>query len=176
MIALPPGSDAALTPLRNRLLADARAKASNTLDSAREEAREIVTAAEADAERIRAAAAAAGEETARSEATLRSARVRHQAHRAVMRSRNTLRDEVRRRVRDSAVDLRRDPRYPDVLKSLRARAVQELGPDVVVTEDLNAGGLVAVAGSRSLDLTLPTLADAVLETMESEVSGLWAHS
>ncbi|MCA1783350.1 MAG: hypothetical protein ABR500_02115 [Dermatophilaceae bacterium] len=173
MSGLPSGSDTALAPLRQWLLADARERVSSILDAARDQALATTTTAEVEAARIRAAAAAAGEETARSEAALRSARVRRQAHQAVLESRNALHDEVRRRVRVAAIALTADPRYPAVLERLRARAVEVLGPDVIVTEGPD-GGLVAVAGSRSLDLTLPTLADAVLKTMAPEISGLWA--
>ena len=173
MSGLPSGSDAALAPLRQRLLADARETASGILAAARDQAQATTTTAEVEAARIRAAAAAAGEEAARSEAALRSARVRRQAHQAVLESRNALHEKVRRRVRESAVALTADPRYPAVLERLHARAVQVLGPDVIVTEG-PGGGLVAVAGSRSLDLTLPARAEAVLEAMAPEVSGLWA--
>ena len=173
MSGLPSGSDAALAPLRERLLADAQATLSGILDAARDQAGVTRTAAEVEAVRIRAAAAAAGEETARSEAALRSARARRQGHQAVLESRRALRDEVGRRVRESAIALTADPRYPALMERLRARAVEVLGPDVVVTEGPD-GGLVAVAGSRSLDLTLPTLAEAVLGAMAPDVSGLWA--
>ena len=59
------------------------------------------------------------------------------------------------------------------LKALRARAA--LGPDAILTE-APEGGLVAESGSRRLDLTLPTLADAALEAAADQVAGLWGET
>lgn len=171
MTTLPPDADAALAPLREALLADARAAASAILGEAEERAAALVAAAEEEAAGIRVAAVAAGEEAARSEVALRSARVRRQAHEEVLTAQEELRLELRRRVRQGAAGLRADARYPVLLERLRERARAALGPEAVLTE-APEGGLVAEAGSRRLDLTLPTLADAALA--RSETGGLWA--
>lgn len=173
MTRLPSGSDAALAPLRESLLAAARATASESRRAAEAQARAILDDAEREAARIRAAAADAGEATARSEASLRSARVRRQAHEAVLARRNALRLEVWCQVREAAVALRTDPRHPDLLARLRVRALEALGPDATVTE-CPEGGIIAESGSRRLDLSLPTLANGVLESMTPEISALWA--
>ncbi|MGM0385691.1 MAG: hypothetical protein ACQERF_06900 [Actinomycetota bacterium] len=174
MTSLPPDADAALAPLRERLLDDARATASGILAEEREKAGALVAEAEEEAESIRAAAAAAGEETARSEVALRSARVRRQAHETVLAAQSDLRLEVRRRVREKAVALVEDQRYPALLERLRAQARAALGTGVVITESPE-GGLVAEAGSRRLDLTLPTLANAAFEAAGDEITRLWAE-
>lgn len=175
MTTLPADADAALAPLEERLLADARAAASGIMAEAREKAEAIVAEAEEEAAGIRGAAVAAGEEAARSEVALRSARVRRQAHETVLAARNELRLEVRRAVRERASALVEDPRYPDLLERLRERARAALGPDAVLTE-APEGGLVAEAGSRRLDLSLPTLADAALEAAADQVAGLWGET
>lgn len=175
MTTLPTDAEAALAPLEERLLDDARAAASAIMAEAREKADALVTEAEEEAAGIRAAAAAAGEEAARSEVALRSARVRRQAHETVLAARNELRLEVRRAVRRRASTLVEDPRYADLLERLRERARAVLGPDADLIESPE-GGLVAEAGSRRLDLTLPTLADAALEGAAGQVAGLWGET
>jgi hypothetical protein len=175
MTSLPTDSDAALAPLEERLLDDARAAASAIMAEAREKADALVTKAEEEAAGIRAGAVAAGEEAARSEVALRSARLRRQAHETVLAARNDLRLEARHAVRERAGALVEDPRYPDLLERLRGRARAALGPDAILTESPE-GGLVAEAGSRRLDLTLPTLAGAALEDAADQVTGLWAKT
>ena len=174
-MTLPADAEAALAPLRARLLDDARATASGILAEAREKADALEAEAEEEAAGIRATAAAAGVETARSEVALRAARVRRQAHERVLAAQSDLRLEVHRRVRERAMALVEDPRYPALLERLRAQARASLGPGAVLTESPD-GGLVAEAGSRRLDLTLRTLADIMFEAAADEVTRLWVET
>lgn len=172
MTGLPVGSDAALAPVRESMLETARATADSIRSTARKQAQSIMAAAMEEAERIRTTAITEGEAAARSEAALRSAGVRRQAHETVLTRRNALRLEVLRQVREASVALRDDPRYPDLVARLTARSHAQLGPDATVTESPD-GGIIAQAGSRRLDLSLPILAALTLESMTPEVSALW---
>jgi cell division septum initiation protein DivIVA len=174
MTALPRGSDAALTPVRGSLLATAQSQASDIRRDARLEADAVLAAAESEAGRIRADAAAEGEAVARSEAALRSARVRRQAQETVLARRNALRLELQRLVLEAAAALRADPRYPQLVARLTAHGRAVLGPQATATESED-GGVVVAAGSRRLDLSLPALAARSLDSMTEEVRALWTE-
>ncbi|HZK06347.1 MAG TPA: hypothetical protein VFC82_10980 [Actinomycetaceae bacterium] len=172
MTRLPDAADAALEPLREALLADAHGQAEANRHAAEAEAAVILEAAEQEAARIRAKAAAAGEEVALSEATQRSARVRRESQEVVLAAQNEVWLGLRRSVRQTAEALRTDPRYPALQAVLRALAAEQLGADAVVAE-ADGGGVFADAGARRLDLSLGTLAGAVLDSMGPELPGLW---
>jgi vacuolar-type H+-ATPase subunit E/Vma4 len=170
---LPPGSDAALEPVRQALRAAAEKQAAEFRDNAGRQAAALLDAARAEAAAILADAAKDGEAAARSETALRSAQARRQAHELVLAQRNALRTELHRQVRQAAVGLTRDPRYPDLMARLKEQCRELLGPDVSVTESAD-GGVVAEAGSRRLDLSLPVLAGLTLDSMPG-ASQLWGR-
>jgi vacuolar-type H+-ATPase subunit E/Vma4 len=170
---LPAGSDASLEPVRNALREAAEKQAAGFRDSSAREAAALLDAAKAEAAAILAVAAAEGEAEARSETALRSARARRQAHELVLAQRNALRTELHRQVRHSAVELTRDPRYPELMARLKEQCRELLGPDASVSESPD-GGVVAEAGSRRLDLSLPVLAGMTLDDLPA-ASKLWGH-
>jgi len=172
MTRLPSRSAAALGPVRGALLTAARQEAADIRRDAGERGRALVDAAQRDADRIRSAAAEEGAATARSRAVLRSARARRQAHEMVLTRRNALRLDLQRQVRQAAVELRTDPRYPRLLARLTEQSHALLGPRAHVAESPE-GGVVAEEGSRRLDLSLPVLATRKLESMTPEVRELW---
>ena len=172
MTPLPERSVAALDPVREALLEDARARAEHLRRSAQEEADALRAAAQRDADAILAEAVADGERTARSAAALRSARVRRQAHETVLAQQSAIRAELQRQVAESAAALRTDPRYAELMARLTERSRAVLGPDAVASPSPH-GGVVARSGTRHLDLSLPTLAAQTLESMTPEVSALW---
>lgn len=171
MTGLAPESDATLGPVRQALRASAEKQASGIRDDAGRQAAALLDAARAEAAGILAAAAAAGAAAARSEAALRSARVRRQAHELVLAQRSSLRLELHRRVREAVTGLRSDPRYAELVARLTEQCRELLGPDASVSESPE-GGVVAEAGSRRLDLSLPVLADMTLDSMPG-VRELW---
>lgn len=173
MTRLPSRSATALAPVRRSLLTAAQQEAADLRRDAGAKALALVEAAQRDADRIRAAAAAEGAATARSQAVLRSARVRRQAHETVLTRRNALRLDLRRQVRQAVAELRTDPRYPRLLARLTEQSHDLLGPEATVAESPQ-GGVVAEVGSRRLDLSLPALATRTLESMTQEVGELWA--
>lgn len=172
MARLPSRSAAALAPVRRSLLTAAHQEAADLRRDAAAKALAVLEAAQRDADRIRAAAAAEGAATARSQAALRSARVRRQAHETVLTRRNALRLDLQRQVRQAAVELRTDPRYPRLLALLTEQSQALLGAGATVTESPQ-GGVVAQAGSRRLEMSLPVLAIRTLESMTQEVCELW---
>lgn len=172
MTGLGQRSASALAPVRGALLAAARQEAADIRRDAGEQALALVDAARRDADRIRCAAAQEGAATARSQAVLRSARARRQAHETVLTRRSILRLALQQRVRESAVELRADPRYPRLMAQLIEQSHALLGPEATVAESPE-GGVIAEAGSRRLDLSLPVLATRTLESMTPEVCALW---
>lgn len=174
MSRLPSGSDTALEPVRYALRRGAETEARRLADEARRQSDEILATARAEAEEIRNTSARQGRESAHTEAVGRSARIRREARRTVLAQQEALRTELIRRVMEQAQELRRDPRYPRILRRLTARADALLGPMASVTESYK-GGVTASAGSRHLDLSLPTLAEQALDNRSGEVSRLWAE-
>ncbi len=162
MTGLSPESDAALEPVRRALRSAAEQQASELKDEAGRQAGALLDAARAEAAAILAAATRESEDAARSEAALRSARARRQAHELVLAQRSSLRLELHRRVREAAAGLTSDPRYPELVTRLTEQCRQLLGPDAGVSESPE-GGVVAEAGPRRLDLSLPVLAEMTLD-------------
>jgi len=174
MTGLPKGSDQTLAPVREALRTTAETRADLLRQDAREQAKAVLAAAGDEAARIISAAVSEGEASARSDAALRSARVRRQAQEIVLAQQNALRRELQQRVREAAVSLRQDASYPTLLAVLTEQCRAVLGAEATVTED-PAGGVVAHSGSRRLDLSLPALAARTLDAMSPQVSRLWTH-
>lgn len=169
---LPTGS-AALAPVRTALRAQAEAGAHATLDRARHEADLIRAEAGARAEGILADSRAEGEEQARAAVAARVVRRRREARDVVLATQRELYDKLRRASRDAARALRNDPDYPEILRRLTERAITAMGPGASVRESPD-GGVLAEAGSRRLDLSLPALADRQVDRLGAEVERLWA--
>ena len=172
MTRLPQGADATLEPVRQALRHDAEATAAHTDAQARTQASDLMARAQAQSDAIHAAAEQEGAEAARAEAAASSARARRRARRTVLAEQEHLRAELQARVLELSREIRRDPRYPQILRRLTAEADQVLGPLASVTES-HLGGVVGTAGSRRLDLTLPALAEQALEDHAGEVRRLW---
>ncbi len=163
----------ALAPLRAELLQRAAADAEATLAQANAEARDVLEAAEREAHDILDDARAAGAaEAAAGEATER-ARTRRAHQSALLAAQRHAYEELGRRATDAVCGLRDEPGYPAQRTRLAARAVDILGADAVVTED-PAGGVVAEAAGRHIDLSLTAFAARALERVEGGVDGLWS--
>ncbi len=145
------------------LVASARAEADQQLAQARAEALELISS-----ERDQGAAegaAAAGRERARARREARTTVLRAQATLVAL-----LRDQARAAVqglKDDEVD------YATLRQELETRARTALGPEATVAE-APAGGVVARAGSRRVDLSLAMLADQAVAGLGAEVTRLWA--
>jgi vacuolar-type H+-ATPase subunit E/Vma4 len=170
---LPAGSVAALAPVRSKLQAQAEAEAHTTLDQARDQAGRIRAEARARAAGILADSRAEGEEQARAAVAARVVRRRREARDVVLSVQRDLYDELRRASRDAAQALRDSPDYPEILRRLTEGAVAAMGQAAAVQESPD-GGIVAEAGSRRLDLSLPVLAEREVDRLGAEVERLWA--
>lgn len=170
---VPAGLPTAVAPVREALLAHARAEGADALARAEAAAEQLVSGARDEAAAIRAEARAAGERDAAAIRARDVARARREARGAVLRAQSAAYEELRRRARESVRALREDPEYPVLVDALRARAVARLGSDAVVRE-LPEGGVLAEVPGRRLDLSLDALADAAVERLGGVVQQLWA--
>jgi len=173
MTALPAGADAALTPLREALRDAAEATADSIRADSRKQCDALILAAASEAARIRATARAEGQSAARAEAALTSARARRRAHETVLFTQNAMRERLLEQVRERALALRLDDRYPAVLARLADLGRTVLGAHALLTESPD-GGLIAEAGSRRLDLSLPTLALDAAAARGPQITTLWS--
>lgn len=171
---LPARSAATLAPVEAALRGQAEADARATLDEAQRLADEVRATARAQAEEILAASRAEGEEQARAAVAARLVRRRREARDLVLAAQRDLYDKLRHASRDAARSLRDDPGYSEMLRRLTQRAMAAMGPDASVQESPD-GGVVAVAGSRRLDLSLPVLAEREVDRLGAEVERLWAE-
>ena len=166
--------DGQLGPVRQALLDDAtaeaeriRADARRRADSRAADAEQEVAAEVAQVNQRQAIASAAHAEQER-------ARARADAHATMLGVREELRRRLLDAVRDAAMQLRDDVRYPALLDHLEAMARDQLGPEARLERDpAGAGGVVAVAGARRVDYTLPALAERALREHGDEVASLW---
>ena len=172
MSALPPHSNAALAPVRRALREVAGIQAAGLREGAARAADALLVSARAQAEKIIAEATLDGVAAARSEADRRSSRVRREAHEQVLARRSAMLAELHRQLGKRAAELRDDPRYPALLTGLTEQCMALLGPSARV-DAVPAGGVVAEAGSRRLDLSLPVLAALALDSLVPEERALW---
>jgi len=165
-------ADAALEPVRTALRAVARAEADEVLRDARRRRKELLADARRTADEMLTAARADGESEATAAVNARLAQSRRDARRIVLRAQRDLYDELRQRCRVAAAGLAADPGHEELRRHLAARALAQLGPEATLCDSVD-GGIVASAGSRRLDLTLPMLAEQALSRSGAEVAELW---
>jgi vacuolar-type H+-ATPase subunit E/Vma4 len=173
MTSLPVGSDPALAPVRAALASAAAAQVAAIESAASIDAAAALAEASRQRDTAHTAADAAGVTDATAAAALVSARARRVANERILAQQEAIRSELVEHLRTAATQLTTDPRYPGLLKLLRARARRILGPAAHVTACAE-GGVTAVAGTRALDLALPTLAEHKLDSMSTEVASLWS--
>jgi vacuolar-type H+-ATPase subunit E/Vma4 len=167
--------DEQLGPVRQALLDDANAEA----ERIRAEARERADSRAAEAEREVAAEVAQVAErqaiASAAHAEQERARARADAHATMLGVREEIRRDLLEAVRTAAMQLRDDDRYPALLDRLEAMARGQLGSEACLERDpAGSGGVVAVAGARRVDYTLPALAERALREHGDEVASLWA--
>lgn len=161
-----------LEPVRDALLADARRDAEATRAAAERDAAAAVAAAHREAERLLAAARADGEAEARAVAAAERAHASRRARELVLSARRDAYEQARAEARQAASELRASPGYAALVDGLARLARRQLGDGAAVTVDGEAGGLVASAGSRSVDYRLPAVADRCLALAQS-LERLW---
>jgi len=162
-----------LDVVRDALLADARRQAEDLLAAAEHAAMTVVAAARDEAERMMAGARSDGEAEARRVAAIEGARARRQFREQVLSARRAAYERLRVESRRTAIDLRHDPRYADLVDGLTRVARRQLGDEAAVRVDERAGGVVATAGSRSVDYRLDVVADRCVAALGDEIEALW---
>jgi hypothetical protein len=162
-----------LGPVREALLAAARADATATAEQAEAAAAAVLDEARARADAIVAAARAEGERDAARTQAREAARVHREGRETVLRAQQEAYARLRIRARAEVRALRADPAYAGLLERLRSRARAELGEDAEIREHPD-GGVVAETPGRWLDLSLPALADQAVDALGAEVTRLWA--
>lgn len=162
-----------LGPVR-RALADAARREVGELDEATGRETEALAArARADATELLDAARADGAAAGRAAAALVAARARREAHRVVLAERERLRAELVARVVQAAAGLRDGPGYPALVARLEGVCRERLGPGAELSP-APGGGVVAVRGTRRLDLSLPLLAEQAALAVLEEAGDAWS--
>ncbi len=165
---------AELEPVREALLADARAEGDRLIaDATREasvEAGDAEREAAAEIERARRRGAASAQARAEQE----HARALDIGHHQVLQAQDDIRGHFLGAVHTAALELRDDPRYPALLHHLELLARDQLGPNTHIEHDSDGlGGIVGISGARRVDYTLPALADRAVDTIADKVALLW---
>lgn len=160
--------------LRASFLAQAAEDAEQAIAAAEADRRTRLAEAQASAEEIVASARAAGEVDARRDAAAATAAARRRARSAALAARLELYEELRRQALAAAPELRAKPSYEELLRRLERAARADLGADALVERDPGgAGGVVARAGSRMVDYSLPALVERCLGALGERVEELW---
>jgi vacuolar-type H+-ATPase subunit E/Vma4 len=163
-----------LEPVRAELFADARDEAARIVSAARRDADELRAETERRCDVEVAAATRHGDLVARAIAERTLARARNDARAKVLERQERARNALVASVHEAVLDLRHDPRYPDLLDVLEDMARHQLGPSARVDRDpISAGGVTATVGPRQVDYSLPALADRALDALGDEVIALW---
>lgn len=159
--------------MREALLAEARAAADLAVRQAAERADAQVVQAEAETTALVARARAEGEAAAELEGVAALAQARRRARSLFLQAQREVYDDVRRQAHEAVQELRSTPRYRDLVERLATSAREILGPDAEIERDPPEGGVVARAGNRSVDYTLPVLVEHCLAAHGAEIERLW---
>jgi vacuolar-type H+-ATPase subunit E/Vma4 len=155
------------------------------LVGAEREAESLVVSAEAHAagerERVRADAEAAvgravaeGREAGELESARSRALARRRASRLVLEARRAVYEDFRREAVEAVLALRGGDGYSALLDRLSNEARKTLGEAAELEVDPDdVGGVRARAGRRSVDLTLPALAEGCMARLGGRLEELW---
>jgi len=171
-VGLAPGLT--LEPLRAALLAQARAEAKQARAAAATARHKRLADAREIARALIEQGALEGARRAEEEALRRRASARRGARELRLHAQRTLVEELGQEARREALALRTAPRYGELLERLSRLARAQLGAQAELTLDPpGRGGLLARAGSASVDYTLAALVDRVLDEIDGRVEELW---
>jgi vacuolar-type H+-ATPase subunit E/Vma4 len=164
---------AALAPVREALLKQARDEADRVQQDAEAAADAVTARAAAEAEQLLAEARRQGAADAALLASLEGSRARRHARASLLAAQREVYEQLRRQAQEAVLRLREEPDYPRLRAELVRQAQAALGPEVVVT-DHPQGGVLAQAGGRHVDLSLPALADRAVAGLGGRLERLWA--
>ena len=160
--------------LRATLLVGAEREAESLVASAEAHAVDERERARADAEVAVGRAGAEGREAGELESARSRALARRRASRLVLEARQAVYADFRREALEAVLALRSEDGYAALLDRLSDEARKTLGEGAEVEVDPDdVGGGRARAGRRSLDLTLPALADDCMARLGGRLEELW---
>jgi vacuolar-type H+-ATPase subunit E/Vma4 len=161
-----------LAPVRDSLLARARAEAQRVRAEAAAEAAAGLAQARRQASAILADAREQGERDGAAIAAAAAARARRRARGVVLAAQRRAYETLRQRCRSAASDLRHDPDYQRLRERLVRLAQERVGPGAV-TREATDGGVVAEADRRRADCSLAALADRALDALGPQIEAVW---
>ncbi len=160
-----------LPTLREALLDDARRQAADSVAQAEREADARVADARSTVDRLTADASRAGREEAARAVRRRESEGRRRARERVLRARREAYDHLRERAAEMIRLLPADERRA-LAQRLERLARTQLGDDAEIDADPD-GGLVARAGSRSVDYRVPAIVARAITDLGDDVEELW---
>lgn len=166
-------ADDPLAPVRDCLLARARADAERVRAEAAAEAEAVLAQARQRAEAILAEARERGASQGVRVTAAAGARARRRARGLLLASQRQAYETLRRRSRDAVRALRDNPNHLLLRQRLERVARDLAGPGAAVIETAD-GGVVAEAPGRRVDCSLDALADRAVDALGAEAEGLWA--
>lgn len=162
-----------LAPVREALLARARADVEGIRAEAAADADATLAHARQQAEAILAEARARGASEAEVVAAAARARARRQARGLLLAAQREAYEALRRRSREAVRALRDDPAHPTLRQRLERVALELAGAGATIVETSD-GGVVAEAPGRRVDCSLDWLADRAVATLGAGVEALWS--
>lgn len=164
----------ALGPVRDALLARARADVAAEVARAEEEARAILQQAGRRADVVRQEARSRGEADAHAVLVATRTHARREARSVVLAAQSEVVAALHDRVHAGIGHLRDDPAFAEIERRLEAQARVLLGPEVRLTPDPSGGFLAELSGRRA-ELTLDAVAERLLERLGPELQSLWTR-
>jgi vacuolar-type H+-ATPase subunit E/Vma4 len=159
-------------PLRETLLEQVERERDEALADADRRAQAIVGEAERQGLELVERARAEGTAAAGLVGVGACVEARRRGRALVLAAQRELYDELHRRAVAGAQQLRDSPAYPALVARLSTAARTQLGSKATIVVD-EEGGIRAHEGARSVDYTLPTLAERCLEWLGADVERLW---
>ena len=160
--------------LRKVVLDQAAEEATRAVQSAKQRRLESVAEARRRADAVVAGGRTAGEADARAEAARHAVAARRRARSRVLAARRGLYEQLQRQSLAAAQELRAQPAYPELVERLERAAQTELGAGAVIELDPGGlGGLIARAGPRMVDYSLPVLVRRCVDALGPSVEELW---
>jgi hypothetical protein len=155
----------ALAPVREALLARARADADRIRVEGSASAARVLSAAGELADRILTDARREGEAAAATALAAERARIRRQARATVLAARREAYEHLRAQARTAVGELAREA---DLVAGLGAAVRAALGDGAQIVE-VDSGGVVGEAGGRRLDCSLTGFADRAVTELFDEL-------
>lgn len=159
--------------MRQTLLDDARRRARQLVDDAKTKAAHRVDQARSRAHEMIAEAESEGEAVAAAEMARFLAEERRRAREQVLTARREVFESLRGKAASSTQERSARGEMSELWRRLEGFARDQLGADVDIDIQSGGYGFVARADRRQADYTIGSLVDRALETMNSELEGLW---